>query len=518
VGKTYAVPVLAGIDLDFRAGEVHALMGANGAGKSTLVRIVCGLAAADSGVMTLAGQPHAPSSRRAAEDAGVRVVLQELNLIETLSVAENLFLARLPRRFGLLDHASLHVRATQALSLVGLEALDPRTAVATLGVGQRQLVEIAAALAGDCRLLVLDEPTAALTAPEVERLFAHVRRLRDRGIAVLYISHRMEEIAGLADRVTVLRDGRVVGQGAVADMPRTAIMALMSGSAPAPMLPLGRGSGDPAAMSAPSTGEGHLRQGSGAQGRSATLPVALRVEHLQCGTAVRDVSFEVGRGEILGLSGLVGAGRTETLRAIFGADRPDGGHISLADGRPLRLRGPRDAVRAGIGMVPEDRQAHALLLPQSIRSNITLATIGTMARARTWIDVALEWRTADAMATQLDVRGPGLEHPADALSGGNQQKVVLARWLLRECAVLLVDEPTRGIDAAATLAIHAVLRALAARGTALVIVSSELAELMTLCDRIVVLASGRVTGSFSRGEWTEGSLMTAAFAGARVTA
>jgi ribose transport system ATP-binding protein len=334
---------------------------------------------------------------------------------------------------------------------------------------------------------------------------------------VLYISHRMEEIAGLADRVTVLRDGRVVGHGAVADMPRDAIMALMTGIAPAQALPVEHAIGDTAGTRAAATGEGRLRPGSGAQGRSATAPVALRVEHLRCGTAVRDVTFEVRRGEILGLSGLVGAGRTETLRAIFGADRPDAGHISVADGRPLRLRGPRDAVRAGLGMVPEDRQAHALLLPQSIRSNITLATLRQVSRARTWVDSALERRTAGDMATRLDVRGPGLEHRAEVLSGGNQQKVVLARWLLRECPVLLVDEPTRGIDAGATLAIHVVLRALAARGTALVIVSSELEELMALCDRIVVLASGRVTGSFSRGEWTQASLMAAAFAGPGVT-
>jgi ribose transport system ATP-binding protein len=242
----------------------------------------------------------------------------------------------------------------------------------------------------------------------------------------------------------------------------------------------------------------------------------LRVEHLRSGTSVRDVSFEVRRGEILGLSGLVGAGRTETLRAIFGADRRDGGHVSLADGRPRELRGPRDAVRAGIGMVPEDRQADALLLPQSIRSNITLATLRTVSRLRCWIDTTLERRVAGDMATRLDVRGPGLEYHAGTLSGGNQQKVVLARWLLCGCAVLLVDEPTRGIDAGASMAIHDVLRELAAHGTALVIVSSDLAELTALCDRIVVLAGGRVTGSFSRGEWTEASLTAAAFAAAPV--
>jgi ribose transport system ATP-binding protein len=509
IGKSYAVPVLTDIDLDFCAGEVHALMGANGAGKSTLVRIVCGLTTADRGAMTLAEpaggvvgtapQAYAPTSRRAAADAGVQVVLQEPNLIGTLSLAENLCLTRLPQRWGMLDRASLYDRATRALKLVGLEALDPRTQAASLGIGRRQLVEIASALARDCRLLVLDEPTAALTPPEVGRLFAHVRAVRDRGVAVLYISHRLEEIADLADRVTVLRDGRVVGQGVAPEMPRHVIMSMMTGATLPSSRPGGRGSGDTGARTAPTAGRG-----------TPAAPVALRVERLRAGTAVRDVSFEVRRGEILGLSGLVGSGRTETLRAIFGADPRDGGHVSLADGRPLRPRGPREAVHAGLGMVPEDRQSDALLLPLSIRSNITLATLRRVSRARWWIDDALERRTAAGLATRLDVRGPGLEHRADALSGGNQQKVVLARWLLRECAVLLVDEPTRGIDAAATMAIHAVLRELAARGTALVIVSSELQELTALCDRIVVLAAGRVTGTFSRGEWSDASLMAAA--------
>jgi ribose transport system ATP-binding protein len=292
-------------------------------------------------------------------------------------------------------------------------------------------------------------------------------------------------------------------------------MALMTGSAPSGLPAEGR----PARSRLPDASARSDRPAATHADIAATAsaPIALRVERLRCSTAVADVSFEVRRGEILGLSGLVGSGRTDALRAIFGADRADGGRISLADGRPLRLRGPRDAVASGIGMVPEDRRAQALLLSQSIRSNITLGALGRMARARTWIDASLERRTAGEMATRLDVRGPGLEHRADALSGGNQQKVVLARWLLRECAVLLVDEPTRGIDAGATVAVHEVLRTLAARGTALVIVSSELDELMALCDRIVVLAGGRITGEFSRGAWSEAALTAAAFANAGAT-
>jgi ribose transport system ATP-binding protein len=499
LSKAYAVAVLTDVDLDLRAGEVHALMGANGAGKSTLVRILCGLTSADHGSIALAGLPHAPTTRRAAEDAGVQVVLQELNLVATLSVAENLFLARLPHRFGVIDRRVLHARAVRALEAVGLADLDPRTPVSALGIGQQQLVEIAAALARDCRVLVLDEPTAALAAPEVTRLFGHVRRLRDQGIGVLYITHRLDEIQRLADRVTVLRDGRVVDTRAASDLDHASLVALVTGST---------------ATAGAMSGQRALPLPASARdGRACSPDVALRVEGLRCGAAVRDVSFEVRRGEILGLAGLVGAGRTETLRAIVHADLPDAGRISRGDGTTLRLRGPRDAVRAGIGMVPEDRKAQGLLLPLSVRCNVSLASLSRLARARTWIDAGREAHAASAMVERLDVRGQGLEQRADTLSGGNQQKVVLARWLLRDCAVLLVDEPTRGIDIGAREAIHARLRDLADRGTAIVIVSSDLEELMALCDRMVVLAAGHVTATFARADFSESALMAAAFAG-----
>ena len=493
LSKAYAAPVLVGADLDVRAGEVHALMGANGAGKSTLVRIACGLTPADAGTMTLAGTPYAPASRRAADDAGVQVVLQELNLVASLSVAENLFLARFPHRFGVIDRATLHTRARQALDAVGLGDLDPRTPVHRLGVGQQQLVEIAAALTRECRVLVLDEPTAALGAAEVSRLFGHIRRLREQGLGILYITHRIDEIARIADRVTVLRDGRVVDTRTAASFDQDVLLDLTVG-------PAAREPSEASPTRARTTGDGDRG-------------VALHVHGLSRGHAVRDVSFHAGRGEIVGLSGLVGSGRTETLRLIFGADVPDAGHVSLGDGPPLRLRSPADAVRAGIGLLPEDRRTQALLLTQPVRANITLAAMARVSRARTWIDAGRETQVASALATRLDVRGHGLEQAAGTLSGGNQQKIVLARWLLRDCAVLLVDEPTRGIDIGAKQAIHEQLRELAARGTALVVVSSELEELMAICDRIVVLAAGRVTGTFARADWSEDVLMQAAFAG-----
>ena len=498
--KTYASRVLDAVDLDLQAGQVHALLGANGAGKSTLVRVVCGLTSPDEGSMTLHGRPYAPSTRRAAEDAGVRVVLQELNLIATLSVAENLFLARLPTRFGLIDRSRLQARARQALAMVGLADLDPETRVAALGIGHRQLVEIAAALAGDCRLLILDEPTAALTGHEVDVLFAHVQRLRDAGIAVLYITHRLEEIGRVADRVTVLRDGRVATSSATGAIDRDELVASMTAGS------VSLASADARAATPPDAIAGPVP--------SSTSPadVALRVRGLRSGRAVRDVGFDVRRGEIVGLSGLVGAGRTETLRAIFGADRRDGGEVRVYDGPPLPSGNPRRAVAAGIGMVPEDRQHDALLPALSLRANATLAALPSVSAARTWIDRTREHSVAVDLMTRLDVRAASDEVPVAHLSGGNQQKVVLARWLLRECPVLLVDEPTRGIDVAAKRVVHARLVDLAQQGTAIVVVSSELEELTALCDRIVVIAAGRVTATFERREFNEAALLAAAFA------
>jgi ribose transport system ATP-binding protein len=482
--KSYTVPVLANFSFDVRRGEVHALVGSNGAGKSTFARILSGLTSRDSGHIQLEGRPYNPGSKREAERAGVSMVLQELNVIGTLSVGENIFLNRLPRRGGFVRFTGLREQSSNALSRVGLGNVDPTTPAGLLGVGQQQLVEIAGALSQNCRLLILDEPTAALTDPEIEQLFGHIRRLQDEGVGTIYISHRMDEIRRIADRITVMRDGRPVATHEARSVTPAELVREMVGH--------------------------DLPQRKGGAERPAG-DVALRVRNLRAGARVRDVSFEVRRGEILGMAGLVGAGRTETLRAIFGADAKDSGEILIGDDRVV-IRDPADAVKAGIGLVPEDRKDDGLLLPQSVRVNTTLSTISRHAR-RGWLNVEAEIRTTDAFCGRLGVRSVSREQPVGELSGGNQQKVVIARWLARDCPILLFDEPTRGIDVAAKDTIYELLRDLSAEGKAIVVVSSDLIELMALCDRLLVMSQGRITAEFSPDGWTQERITQAAFGG-----
>lgn len=488
LSKSYGpVRVLDGVDLVLRRGEVHALVGENGAGKSTLSRIIAGLTPADAGTMCLHGGSYAPAGRRQAEDRGVRMVMQELNLIGTLTIAENLFLDRLPHRWGWVDHTRLREQARAALARVGLEGLDPFLPVATLGVGRQQMVEIAAGLARRCDLLILDEPTAALTAPEVDRLFERLAELRRDGTSIIYISHRTEEIRRIADHVSVLRDGRLVATRPAAALAQDEIVRLMVGRA---------------------------LDTSNVRRFRPPGPVALRVEGLRRAGAVRGVSFEVRRGEIFGLAGLMGSGRTETVRALFAADRPDGGRVFLGGSdRPARIRNPRDAVRQGLALVTENRKEEGLLLPLTVGANITLGSLPVLARGRTWIR-----RTAEAAECTRWIRALGIRcrhagQPVGELSGGNQQKVVIARWLARDGEVFVFDEPTRGVDAGARHEIHRLLDDLVARGKAVVVVSSDLGELEVLADRIAVLSGGRIAGTFARGEWTHDGIMAAALGG-----
>lgn len=488
IGKTYVQPVLGGVELELRAGEVLALTGENGAGKSTLSKIFCGLEQPTTGSLSFLGQPYAPASRRDAERLGVRMVLQELNLLPTLTVAENLFLDNLPSRGGWIARGRLREMAREAMARVGLEAIDPDTPVASLGVGHQQMVEIARNLIGECRVLVLDEPTAMLTAREVDLLFEQIQRLREAGVAIVYISHRLEELAKVAQRIAVLRDGQLVAVEPIDRYSSDELVTLMVGREVGEAIDLGE--------------------------RKIGAPL-LQVSNLCRRGKVDDVSFSVRAGEIYGISGLIGAGRTELLRLIYGADRADSGQVAIGNPPvPVQVRSPAEAVRRGIALITEDRKGEGLLLGQPIAANLALGNMPAVSRhgvMRPAAEQALAQRQIDAMR----IRCNGAHQAVVELSGGNQQKVVIGRWLERDCQVLLFDEPTRGIDVGAKFEIYGLLGELARQGKALVVVSSDLRELMLICDRIGVLSAGRLIETFDRDDWTQDRLLAAAFAGYR---
>ncbi|SDQ58072.1 monosaccharide ABC transporter ATP-binding protein, CUT2 family [Pseudomonas sp. UC 17F4] len=486
IGKTYAQPVLGDIELSLRRGEVLALTGENGAGKSTLSKIIGGLEWPTTGHMLYQGQPYQPGSRAAAERLGVRMVMQELNLLPTLTVAENLFLDNLPGRAGWINRKRLRQLAVAAMAQVGLDAIDPDTPVGELGIGHQQMVEIARNLIGDCHVLIFDEPTAMLTAREVELLFTQIERLQQRGVAIVYISHRLEELKRIAQRIAVLRDGKLV---CVEPMQRYNSEQLVN-------LMVGRELGE------------HIDLGV----RNIGAPI-LKVNGLGRSDKVKDVSFEVRSGEIFGISGLIGAGRTELLRLIYGADSADSGTIELGNPlREVRVDSPVAAVRQGIALITEDRKGEGLLLSQSISANIALGNLPAISRAGI-VNSGAERELAERQIAAMRIRSSSPEQVVGELSGGNQQKVVIGRWLERDCSVLLFDEPTRGIDVGAKFDIYGLLAELARQGKALVVVSSDLRELMLICDRIGVLSAGRLIDTFERDSWTQDQLLAAAFAG-----
>jgi len=472
------VRALDNVDLDLLPSEVHALAGENGAGKSTLMKILSGVYRADEGQIILRGKPVVSTGPRSMIDAGVSVIYQELNLVPYLSVAENIFLGREPRRLGgFIDWKKMRADVGKLLEPFGLD-LDPRARVNTLGPAYQQVVEIAKALSLHSEILVMDEPTAALTGREVDHLFEVIRNLRRSGVSLIYISHRLQEIKEVADRVTVLRDGKHIATSKVSDISVDEIIRHMVGRNLTEQYP---------------------------QGATAPGSEMLRVEGLTRHGVCRDVSFSVRRGEILGMAGLVGAGRTEIMELVFGVKRRDGGRI-LVDGKEVDVRSTRDAVRAGIALIPEERKRQGLVLGLSVFDNVALTILdlhSTGLIRRREIN-----KLVSKVAQTIRVKTPSLGQLVRNLSGGNQQKVVLSKWFVRNCEIYIFDEPTRGIDVGAKAEIYKLMRELAARGAAIVMVSSDLPEVMNMSDRIAVVWGGRIVGEFARGEVNEEQVMS----------
>lgn len=472
------VTALAEVSFSVRAGETHALVGENGAGKSTLGKIVAGIYRPDGGRMLFDGRATTFRSPLEARDAGVAIVHQELAFCPNLSVAENLFLGCMPSRRGLLRRGEMARRAREMLAEVGLD-VDPWTPMERLSTGQEQLVQIAVAVGRGARVIIFDEPTSSLSAAEAERLFEIMGRLRRQGVTMLYVSHRLEEIMRLCDRASVLRDGRFIQ---TVDVPQSSPEELVR-------LMIGR----PLEQYYPQ----HLAMQAGAE--------LLAVENLSAGGRFSGVSFQVRAGEIVGLAGLVGAGRSEVARAIFGIDPIDRGTIRVG-GRPARIRSPQDAIACGIGLLPEDRKRQGLVLSMTCKENVSLASLAALKR-RGRLDHRRERGLARSYCEQLRVRTPGIDAGIAGLSGGNQQKLALAKWLARNCRVLILDEPTRGVDVGAKSEIHALVDRLAAEGKGVVLISSELPEVLNLSTRVLVLARGRLVGEMSRADATQEKLM-----------
>ena len=495
IRKTFpGVIALDGVDLTLEPGVVHMLLGENGAGKSTLMKVLSGAYRKDAGEIRVNGQAVEIDDPRDALALGIRVIYQELNLVEQLSVAENIFLGAMPTKAaGIVDWAALNTAASQLLSDLGM-SIDPRTRVSRLGLAHRQMVEIAKALAvpaskanaapglqtGPTSILVMDEPTSALTSREVEQLFALIERLASRGVAIVYITHRLDEVFRIGRRITVRRDGRHVTTRAIGEVTVAELVRLMANRDLTDHFP-------------------KVRAPIGAE--------LLRVEHLSRRGVLSDVSFSVRAGEVVGVAGLLGAGRTELARAVFGADRFDSGQV-FVDGQAVRFDGPADAITRGIGLLPEDRKAHGLVGGLTLARNIALphgrrlSRFGLIGRRR-------EQEAAKPIADDLRVKATPTQ-PVRLLSGGNQQKVVLGKWLAGEVRLFIFDEPTRGIDVGSKVEIYLLMNRLTARGAGILMISSELPELLGMSDRILVMHRGRIEAEIDRAQATEERVLTAA--------
>ncbi|MFO0818530.1 MAG: sugar ABC transporter ATP-binding protein [Pirellulales bacterium] len=473
------VVAISGVNLELYPGEVVAILGENGAGKSTLMKVLAGVQQPDEGELYWEGRAVQINSVSDAIELGISLIHQELNLADNLDVGANVFLGREPLRAGLIDRQRIEIEAKQFLDRVGLE-VSPRTITSELAIGQQQLVEIAKALSSNARILIMDEPTSSLSSHEAARLFEVVKDLRSRGVCIVYISHRLGEVKELADRVVVLRDGRNAGSLRKEEINHDSMVRLM----------VGRELSQFYAHEPHPPGE-----------------VALEVAGLRTTSwPDRELSFSVRAGEIVGVAGLVGAGRTEMLRAIFGVDPILGGKVRVA-GRELQLHSPHDAIQAGIALVPEDRKQQGLVLEMTVRENTGLAGLLRNRLAAGFLNFAVERRDTAEMIAKLKIKTPHAEQVVQYLSGGNQQKVVLGKWLALEPRVLLLDEPTRGIDIGAKQDIYALMEELARRNVAILFVSSEMEEVLGMSDRTIVMHEGRITGELSRTQLSEESVM-----------
>ena len=480
--KTFpGVQALSGARFELLAGEVHALMGENGAGKSTMMKILAGIYAKDSGTIHYLGQAVEIPTPRAAQHLGISMVHQELNLMNHLTAAQNMFIGREPRHAAglLLDEKKLNEQALEYFELLNLD-LDPGTRIGDMTVAKQQMVEIAKALSFKARVLIMDEPTASLTNTEIDELFRIIRGLKEQGVGIVYISHKMDELKQISDRVTVMRDGQYVGTVPTADTSMDTIISMM----------VGRTLFETARNSAQ-------------QGESELL---LEVRNLNRGRIIRDVSFKARRGEILGFAGLMGAGRTEVARAVFGADPIDSGEVWVK-GQRAHISHPQHAVAAGIGYLSEDRKRFGLALGLDVATNTLLACLTRFKTPLGWMRAGALRAVAEQNIKTLSIKTPGITQKVQFLSGGNQQKVVIAKWLNRNCDVLIFDEPTRGIDIGAKQEIYKLLNDLAQEGKAIIMISSELPEILRMSHRILVMCEGRIAGELSGAEATQEKIM-----------
>ncbi len=477
ITKTFAgVAAVDKLDLSITSGEVHCLVGENGAGKSTVIRMISGQYAPDEGELRMFGQPVHFRRPLAARDAGISVIHQELQLVPRMTIAENIVLGRWPRRAGQIDFDRATTIAREILPTVGLN-LPVDTLIETLSIGQQQLVEIARALAFRPRLLILDEPTASLSNAEAERLLALVSELRGRGLGILYVSHRLEEVFRLGDFITVVRDGKRVGAKPASELSQKEVVALMVGDHRSMLVDKDRHAGE----------------------------TILRTRGLTRAGVFENISIEVRRGEVVGLAGLVGAGRSDVARCLFGVETPHSGSIEV-DGSEVSIVSPRAAIKLGFALVPEDRKTQGLILVGSVIDNFTLSILDRISHAG-WVSAKAEGDFVARFIKKLRVRAPSLHHPVEILSGGNQQKVVLARWLATEPRLMILDEPTRGIDVGAKAEIHRVIEDLVRAGLGILLISSELPELMAMSDRIYVMRAGRIVAELAGPEIDEQTIM-----------